>query len=293
MLPKELLKKIRKIEIGTRRVVNETLSGQYHSVFKGRGMAFDEVRQYQAGDEIRAIDWNVTARMNDAYVKVFTEERELTVMLLVDMSGSQDFGTREKTKGEQAAELAALVAFSAISNNDRVGLVLFTDRVERFVPPKKGRKHVLRVISEVLTFKPKHRRTDVRAGLDYLNRIAKRKTVTFLISDFIADNYERPLRIAARRHDLVAIALRDPLERELPALGLALVEDPETGERMHVDLSDPSVRGAFAGEVERRRQDRKRLFSKLDIDQVEIDVGSEFVKPLVTFFRARAKRRAA
>jgi len=293
MLPKELLKKIRKIEIGTRRVVNETLSGQYHSVFKGRGMAFDEVRQYQPGDEIRAIDWNVTARMNDAYIKVFTEERELTVMLLVDVSGSQDFGTSEKTKGEQAAELAALVAFSAISNNDRVGLVLFTDHVERFVPPKKGRKHVLRVITEVLTFKPKRRRTDLRAGLDYLNRIAKRKTVTFLISDFIADSYERPLRIAARRHDLVAIALRDPLERELPALGVALVEDPETGERLHVDLSDPAVRGAFAGEVERRRIDRKKLFNKLDIDQVEIDVGSEFVKPLVAFFRARAKRRAA
>lgn len=293
MLPKEILKKIRKIEISTRRVVNETLSGQYHSVFKGRGMAFDEVRQYQPGDEIRAIDWNVTARMNDAYVKVFTEERELTVMLLVDLSGSQDFGTREKTKGEQAAELAALVAFSAISNNDRVGLILFTDRVERFVPPKKGRKHALRVISDVLTYRPQHRRTDLKAGLDYLNRVNKRKTVCFLISDFIADGFESPLRIAARRHDLIAIALRDPLEKELPAAGVALVEDPETGERLHVDLSDPAVRGAFATEVERRRVERKRLFSKLDMDQVEITVGDEFVKPLVAFFRARAKRQAA
>jgi uncharacterized protein (DUF58 family) len=293
MLPKDVLKKIRKIEISTRRVVNETLSGQYHSVFKGRGMAFDEVRQYQPGDEIRAIDWNVTARMNDAYVKVFTEERELTVMLLVDLSGSQDFGTREKTKGEQAAELAALVAFSAISNNDRVGLILFTDRVERFVPPKKGRKHALRVISDVLTFKPAHRRTDLRAGLDYLNQVNKRKTVCFLVSDFIADGYERALRVAARRHDLIAIALRDPLERELPPLGLALVEDPETGERLHVDLSDPSVRGAFAQEIERRRSERKKLFSKLDMDQVEITVGDEFVKPLVAFFRMRAKRQAA
>jgi uncharacterized protein (DUF58 family) len=293
MLPKELLKKIRKIEISTRRVVNETLSGQYHSVFKGRGMAFDEVRQYQPGDEIRAIDWNVTARMNDAYVKVFTEERELTVMLVVDVSGSQDFGTREKTKGEQAAELAALVAFSAISNNDRVGLVMFSDRVEKFVPPKKGRKHVLRVISEVLTYKPKHKRTDLRAGLDYLNRIAKRKTVAFLISDFIADQYERALRVTARKHDLIAVTLRDPLERELPALGIAMVEDPETGERLHVDLSDPGVRGAFATEIERRRLERKKLFDKLDVDQIEITVGQEFVKPLVTFFRARAKRRAA
>jgi len=293
MLPKELLKKIRKIEISTRRVVNETLSGQYHSVFKGRGMAFDEVRQYQPGDEIRAIDWNVTARMNDAYVKVFTEERELTVMLVVDLSGSQDFGTREKTKGEQAAELAALVAFSAISNNDRVGLVIFTDQVEKFVPPKKGRKHVLRVISEVLTFKPKRRGTDLRAGLDFLNRIAKRKTVTFLVSDFISDNYERALRVAARKHDLIALSLRDPLERELPALGIALVEDPETGEKLHVDLSDPAVRGAFASEVERRRLERKKLFNKLDMDAIEITAGEEFVKPLVTFFRARAKRRAA
>jgi len=293
MLPKELLKKIRKIEISTRRVVNDTLSGQYHSVFKGRGMAFDEVRQYQAGDEIRAIDWNVTARMNDAYVKVFTEERELTVMLLVDVSGSQDFGTLEKTKAEQAAELAALVAFSAISNNDRVGLVMFSDRVEKLVPPKKGRKHVLRVISEVLTFKPKHKGTDLRAGLDYLNRIAKRKTVCFLISDFIADEYEAPLRVAARKHDLIAMVLRDPLEKELPPLGIALVEDPETGERHHVDLSDPAVRGAFAGEAERRNQDRRRLFKKLDMDQVEIEVGREFVRPLVAFFRARSKRRAA
>jgi uncharacterized protein (DUF58 family) len=189
--------------------------------------------------------------------------------------------------------VAAVVAFSAISNNDRVGLILFTDRVERFVPPKKGRKHALRVISDVLTFKPAHRRTDLRAGLDYLNQVNKRKTVCFLVSDFIADGYERALRVAARRHDLIAIALRDPLERELPPLGLALVEDPETGERLHVDLSDPGVRGAFAREIERRRGERKKLFSKLDMDQVEITVGDEFVKPLVAFFRMRAKRQAA
>jgi uncharacterized protein (DUF58 family) len=293
MLPKELIKKIRKIEISTRRVVNETLSGQYHSVFKGRGMAFDEVRQYQPGDEIRAIDWNVTARMNDAYVKVFVEERELTVMLLVDLSASQDFGTRDKTKGEQAAELAALLAFSAISNNDRVGLILFTDRIERFVPPKKGRKHALRVISDVLTYKPQGKRTDLRVGLDYLNRITKRRSVCFLISDFIADKYEQPLRIAARRHDLIAVSLRDQLEAGLWPLGIALVEDPETGERMHVDLSDPFVRKAFSDEVQRRRDERKRLFSRLDMDQVEVTVGDEYVKPLVAFFRARAKRRAA
>ena len=293
MLPKELIKRIRKIEISTRRVVNDTLSGQYHSVFKGRGMAFDEVRQYQPGDDIRAIDWNVTARMSDPYVKVFTEERELTVLLLVDLSSSHDFGTADKTKGEQAAELAALIAFSAVSNNDRVGLLLFTDQVERFVPPKKGRKHVLRVITDVLTYRPKSRGTDLGAGLEYLNKIQKRRAVVFLVSDFIADQYEKPLRIAARRHDLIAVSLRDKLERAVPALGIALVEDPETGERMHVDLSDPWVRQTFREEIVRRSEARKKLFSKLDMDQVEVTVGDEYVKPLVAFFRARAKRQAA
>ncbi len=293
MLPKELIQRIRKIEISTRRVVNDTLSGQYHSVFKGRGMAFDEVRQYQPGDDIRAIDWNVTARMNDPYVKVFTEERELTVLLLVDLSASNDFGTADKTKGEQAAELAALLAFSAVSNNDRVGLLLFTDRVELFVPPKKGRKHVLRVITDVLTYKPKGRGTKLGVGLEYLNKIAKRRAVVFLVSDFIADDFEKPLRIAARRHDLIAVSLRDKLERQVPPLGIALVEDPETGERMHVDLSDPWVRQTFREEVARRNEARQKLFSKLDMDQVEVTVGDEYVKPLVAFFRARAKRQAA
>jgi uncharacterized protein (DUF58 family) len=293
MLPKELIKRIRKIEISTRRVVNDTLSGQYHSVFKGRGMAFDEVRQYQAGDDIRAIDWNVTARMNDPYVKVFTEERELTVLLLVDLSASHDFGTADKTKGEQAAELAALIAFSAVSNNDRVGLLLFSDQVERFVPPKKGRKHVLRVITDVLTYRAKSRGTDLGVGLEYLNKIQKRRAVVFLVSDFIADQYEKPLRIAARRHDLIAVSLRDKLEREVPGLGIALIEDPETGERLHVDLSDPWVRQTFREEIARRSEARKKLFSKLDMDQVEVTVGDEYVKPLVAFFRARAKRQAA
>jgi uncharacterized protein (DUF58 family) len=293
MLPKELLKKIRAIEIRTRRVVTETLAGQYHSVFKGRGMTFDEVRQYQAGDEIRVIDWNVTARMNDAYVKVFVEERELTVMLLVDLSASNDFGTRDKTKAEQAAELAALLAFSAIGNNDRVGLILFTDRIERFVPPKKGRKHVLRIISDVLTFQPKGKATDIGKGLEYLNQVTKRKAVVFLLSDFLADGFEKPLRIAARKHDLIAISLRDRLESKLPALGMTLIEDPETGERMYVDLADPSVRRAFEAEMAAEREAQKRLFSKLDMDQIDVTAGEEYIKPLVAFFRARSKRRAA
>ena len=293
MLPKELLKKLRKIEITTRRVVNETLAGQYHSVFKGRGMTFDEVRLYQAGDDIRTIDWNVTARMNEAYIKVYTEERELTVMLLVDLSASQDFGSRDQTKGEIAAELAALVAFSAITNNDRVGLILFTDRIERFVPPKKGRKHVMRLITEILTAKPQGTGTDLAGALDHLMQVHKRRAVAFLISDFIADRYEHSLRIAARRHDLIPVALRDPLEEGIPPAGIAMVEDPETGERMRIDFSDPRVRGYFKDVVRQRTNERSRLFSRLSMDFVEVKTGDQYVKAMVAFFRARARRRSA
>jgi uncharacterized protein (DUF58 family) len=293
MLPKELIKKLRKIEITTRRVVNETLAGQYHSVFKGRGMTFEEVRLYQPGDDIRAIDWNVTARMNDPYIKIYAEERELTVMLLVDMSASQDFGSRQKTKGETAAEIAALLAFSTIENNDRVGLILFTDRIEKLVPPKKGRKHVMRLITEIMSFRPQGRRTDLGAGLQHLMRVSKRRCVAFLLSDFIDDRFEEPLRIAARRHDVIPIALRDPLEEAIPPAGIVLVEDPETGERMRVDFSSAKVRGHFANLVSARRQERGRLFRRLSMDFVELRADEEYTKPLVTFFRARAKRLAA
>ena len=293
MLTKELIKKLRKIEITTRRVVNETLAGEYHSRFRGRGMTFEEVRPYQPGDDIRSIDWNVTARMNDAYVKVYAEERELTVMLLVDLSASQDFGSRDKTKGEIAAEVAALLAFSAITNNDRVGLILFTDRVERFVPPKKGRKHVMRLITEILNARPEHKKTDLNSGLQHLMKVAKRRCVAFLVSDFIADNYEHSLRIAARRHDLVPISLRDPMEESLPEAGIAVVQDSETGERMRVDFGSPRVRAHFAQLVKSRREERSRLFRKLSIDFVELKAGEEYVKSLVTFFHARARKVAA
>jgi uncharacterized protein (DUF58 family) len=293
MVTKELIKKLRKIEITTRRVVNETLAGEYHSVFRGRGMTFEEVRPYQAGDDIRSIDWNVTARMNDAYVKIYAEERELTVMLLVDLSSSQDFGSREKTKGEMAAEIAALLAFSAITNNDRVGLILFTDRVERFVPPKKGRKHVMRLITEILNARPSSRGTDLNAGIQHLMHVAKRRCVAFLVSDFIATNYEHSIRVASRRHDLVPITLRDPLEDALPDGGIALIEDPESGERLRVDFSSPAVREHFSLLASRRREERTRLFRKLSIDFVELKAGEEFVKSLVTFFHARARRLAA
>src|SRR5688572_20102986 len=231
MIPRELLKKIRKIEIYTSKLVNDRLAGQYQSVFKGRGMAFSEVRQYLPGDDVRLIDWNVSARMNEPYVKLFVEEREMTVMLLIDMSASGLFGSIAQSKREVAAEVAALVAFSAIKNNDRVGLIIFTDQVERFVPPKKGKKHVLRVISEILTYEPRSPRTNLGVGLDFLGRIARRRAVAFMVSDFLASpaQYERSLRITARRHDLVPVTVTDPLEEAFPDVGLLELEDPETG----------------------------------------------------------------
>lgn len=292
MLRNEMLKKLRRIEITTRRVVTETLAGQYHSVFKGRGMTFDEVRLYQPGDDIRLIDWNVTARMNEAYVKVFTEERELTVMLLVDLSASQDFGSQQKAKGEIAAEIAALLAFSAISNNDRVGLIIFSDRVHKFVPPKKGRKHVMRLITEILTARPQGG-TDLNVGLQHLMHVYKRRCVAFLISDFIADGYEHSLRVVARKHDLIPVSLRDPMEEALPPEGIALIEDPETGQRLRVDFSAPAVRGYFMNLMNGRRAERSRLFRKLKMDAVDVSSGEEYVKPLVAFFRARSRRIAA
>src|SRR5262245_34188947 len=269
-IPRELLKKIRKIEIHTARLVNQQLAGHYQSVFKGRGMAFSEVRQYQAGDDVRFIDWNVSARMNEPYVKLFTEEREMTVVLLVDMSASGLFGSLSQSKREVAAEVAALVAFSAIKNNDRVGLIIFTDRVERFVPPKKGKKHVLRVITELLTYTPESRATDLRAGLDFLGRVAKRKRVAFLISDFLpgagkdALGFEQALRVAVRRHDLVPITITDPLEEALPALGFVLLEDPETGELVEFD-SYGRGRRDDAGRVRRARAEREQLFKRLKL----------------------------
>lgn len=293
MLTKELIRRIRRLEITTRRVVSAVLSGQYHSVFKGRGMAFSEVRQYYPGDEVRTIDWNVTARMNEAYVKVFTEERELTVMLLVDVSASQTFGSKERNKAEIAAEVAAQVAFSAIANNDRVGLILFSDRIEKVVPPRKGRSHVLRLITDILTFVPHGRGTSLEAGLTYLSHVAKRRTVTFLVSDFLAGRYEKALRIVARKHDLVPVVLVDPLEEQFPKLGVVDLEDAETGDRVTVDTSDPRVRGRFAKLMAQRREERSQLFKKLDLDSVELKAHEEYGAALQRFFRVRARRQAA
>jgi uncharacterized protein (DUF58 family) len=293
MLPKDLIKRIRRLEISTRKVVSDMLAGQYHSVFKGRGMAFSEVRQYQPGDEIRIIDWNVTARMNETYVKVFTEERELTVLLVVDVSASEEFGSSGRSKAEIAAEVAAQIAFSAIANNDRVGLVLFSDRIEKVIPPKKGRKHVLRVVSDILSFRPIGRATDLTVGLNYLSRLWKRKAVTFLISDFLAAGFEASLRIVSRKHDLVPVVISDPLEQQFPRVGLVEMEDPETGIRAVVDTSDQRVRQAFSAAMLARRAERQRLFKKLELDHVELLAGEEYVIALARFFRARARRMAA
>ena len=293
MLPKELIRRIRRLEITTRMVVSQLLAGQYHSVFKGRGMAFSEVRPYQPGDEVRTIDWNVTARMNEAYVKVFSEERELTVVLLVDVSASHEFGSKERAKAEVAAEVAAMVAFSALANNDRVGLILFSDRVEKVVPPRKGRKHALRLISDILSTRPAGKGTRLDVGLDWLQKVVTRRAVTFLISDFQAEGYEKSLRLASRKHDLVPVVLRDPLEDAFPKLGLVDFEDPETLERVLVDTRDARVRGRFEKAMAERRLARTRAFRKLKLDSVELLAGEDYATSLQRFFKARARRMAA
>jgi uncharacterized protein (DUF58 family) len=289
MIPRELLKKIRKIEIYTSRLVNNQLAGRYHSVFKGRGMAFSEVRQYYPGDEIRAIDWNVSARMNEPHVKLFTEERDRTVVLLVDMSASGLFGSRTQAKREVAAEVAALVAFSAIKNDDRVGLIVFTDKVERFVPPKKGKKHVLRVIREILTFEPASPRTHLGVGLEFLGKITRRKSVAFLVSDFLAYGWERPLRMASRRHDVVPVVITDPMEEELPKVGLVTFEDVETGMVLEFDSSGPEA-AEYARYAAQLRQAREETLRRLKMDFVNVRTDRPYVDALVQFFRARARR---
>jgi uncharacterized protein (DUF58 family) len=288
-IPRELLKKIRKIEIFTSKLVNDQLAGQYQSVFKGRGMAFSEVRQYQPGDDVRLIDWNVSARMNEPYLKIFVEEREMTVILLVDMSASGLFGSRLQSKREVAAEVAALVAFSAIKNNDRVGLIIFTDEVELFVPPKKGKKHVLRVISEILTFTPRSPRTDLRTGIDFLGKIARRRAVGFLVSDFLAEGWHQALRVAARKHDLVPVVIADPMEEGLPDVGLITVEDLESGAVLEFDTGGPEAR-AYVELVKRRAGERAALLRRMSLESVNVHTDKPYVDALVAFFRAREKR---
>lgn len=293
MLPRELIRKIKRIEIYTNRLVADQLAGQYVSVFKGRGMAFDEVRQYLPGDDVRLIDWNVSARMNDVYIKLFVEERELTVVLLVDLSASGRFGTRSDSKQEVMAELAAAIAFSAIKNNDRVGLILFSDRIEKYIPPKKGRKHVLRVVMEILGARPKGRGTDITQALDYLNKVTRHRSVAFLISDFIADSYDKAIKVAVAKHDLIPICVTDPLEETLPEVGTTLVEDLETGQLALIDTDDPGVRKRYEHRVSVLRSDRERLWRRLRMDFINVRTDApdrHYEQALVRFFRLRAKR---
>ncbi|MGZ3422387.1 MAG: DUF58 domain-containing protein [Polyangiales bacterium] len=307
MIPKELLQALRQIEIHTSRLATDALVGNYASVFRGQGIAFREVRPYQIGDDVRRIDWNVSARMGEPFVKLFTEEREMTVMLLVDVSASQRFGTATKTKGRLAAEIAALLAFSAIKGGDRVGLVMVSDRVERVVPPRKGEKHVLRVTREVLATEPSGRATDLAVGLEALTRMAKRRSVAFVISDFFVSpgshsaaeagfsqrraRFERALGLAAAKHDLIAVELVDPRDDELPDVGLATLEDLENGEEVLVDTSDPRVRRAYAAAAKGRRKTIRDLFRRLAIDSVTVRTDGSYVKPIRDLFGRRARRK--
>jgi uncharacterized protein (DUF58 family) len=290
MLPREIIRQIRRLQLQARRAVEDLLGGEYHSVFKGTGIAFEEVREYQPGDDIRTIDWNVTARMGHPFIKRFVEERELTVMLAIDCSGSNQFGTQAQQKREVAAELAAVIAFSAISNNDKVGLIQFTDRVERFVPPRKGTRHVLRLIRDVLFYQPQYRATSLREGLDYLNKILHRRTIVFLLSDFLDRDFERSFKRTGRRHDLIAIRMTDPREEELPAVGLLELEDAETGERVLLDTGSRSVRTAFAESARARREELRQLARLSRVDLVEVSTDGGHLDALIRFFKLRERR---
>lgn len=290
MLTKELLKQVRQIEIRTKGLVNQVFSGEYHSVFKGRGMEFSEVREYQYGDDIRNIDWNVTARFGHPYIKIFEEERELTVMLMVDLSGSLMFGSVSKTKQRIAAELSAILAFSALKNNDKVGLILFTDKIEKFVPPRKGKKHVLRIIREVLSFEPEGKSTNIRGALEYMNNAIKKKSIAFLISDFMDEGYEKILRIVGRKHDLIGIVLDDRREKEIPNIGLVKLVDAETGAERWIDTSNRRVRERMKFDRKEREKLRNSIFVKSRLDKIEVTTGSNYIQPLVQFFRRREKR---
>jgi uncharacterized protein (DUF58 family) len=290
MLPKEVIRKIRRIQITTSRLVNESLAGEYHSVFKGRGMEFDEVRAYQHGDDIRTIDWNVTSRTGHPYVKRYVEERELTVMLLIDASASGLFGSSGKVKGEVAAEISALLAFSAIKNNDRVGAMLFTDRIEKFIPARRGSTHVLRVIREVLYHKPEGRGTSVQKALEHLNLVVRKRAVVFLISDLLDQGFEQPLKIANRRHDVVILQIVDPREQELPDVGIVELRDAETGEIVEVDTGIKQIREAYAANWARDRERLTKLFQSQRMDHVLIDVARPYDMPLVRFFEERARK---
>ena len=317
MIPKELAKKIRYIQIYTSKAVNDTLAGEYESVFKGRGMEFEEVRGYQVGDDVRNIDWNVTARTGEPYVKIFKEERELTVLFLVDLSASGSFGSVNRLKNEVAAEICALLAFSAIKNNDKVGLIIFTDHVEKFIPAAKGTTHVLRIIRELLSFRkaisyraekksrfdfffrgvpdltPTRSGTDIGAAIDYTGRVTNKKSVLFLVSDFLQDGYENKIRVLAKRHDLIAISIADPREISMPDCGLVQLEDAETGEMLLIDTGSDSFRKEYEKLNSQRLDKLRRLFRSMDVDHIEVRTDRDYLHDLIRFFKVRERRSAA
>lgn len=293
MLSKELIKKIRQIQIRTSHQVTEVMAGEYKSAFKGRGVEFEEVREYQPGDDIRTIDWNVTARMGHPYVKRYVEERELTVMLVVDASSSGTFGSIQRTKNEVAAEIAALLAYSAIRSNDRVGLIIFTDQIEKYVPPKKGRSHVLRVIREILYFaKPEHGATNIGAALEYLRRVCPRRSVVFVISDFLSQDYLGTMRLVARKHDVIPVTITDPRERELPDVGFLELMDAETGERILVDTHDERVRRAFSYLWRKESEERTQEFRRMRVRPIDVRTEESYVDALVRYFKERERAKA-
>ncbi|OGW76024.1 MAG: hypothetical protein A2Z72_02040 [Omnitrophica bacterium RBG_13_46_9] len=291
MIPKDVFKKIRRIQITTSRMVTDVFAGRYQSVFKGRGMEFYEVREYQPGDEIRSIDWNVTARMGHPYIKKFIEERELSVMLLLDGSMSCYFGAVGQLKIKLAAELCSVLAFSAIQNNDKVGLIIFTDRIEKFIPPRKGLRHVLRVIREALYYRPAGKGTDIASCLEYMNRITKRRTISFIISDFFDKGFKKILSTVNKKHDMVAVTITDPREIALPDVGIIKLNDAETGERFVIDTSDPGFREQYTKDAFRRMEDRKRLLRSINVDTIDIRTDIPYTKELIRFFRTRERRR--
>jgi uncharacterized protein (DUF58 family) len=290
MLTKDLLKKVRQIEIRTKGLVNQVFSGEYHSVFKGRGMAFSEVREYQVGDEIRNIDWNVTARFGHPFIKIFEEERELTVMLLVDLSGSLSFGSKKQTKQQIAAELSAIFAFSALKNNDKVGMILFSDKIEKFIPPKKSKSHTLRIIREVLSFEPSGKGTNIKLALEFMSKTVKRRSIVFLLSDFNDTGFDQTLNIASKRHDLVPIILSDEREEMIPKIGLINFTDPESGKNILIDSSSSDFQNWYKNKKTSILHERKTIFTKCKLDSISINTKEPYIKPLVNFFKARERR---
>ena len=290
MSTSELLKKVRKIEIKTKGLSNHIFSGEYQTAFKGKGMAFSEVRGYQAGDDVRSIDWNVTARYNNPFVKVFEEEREMTVMLLIDISGSSDFGTQTQLKREVATEIAAVLSFSAINNNDKIGVIFFSDKIEKFIPPKKGKSHILRIIRELITFKSENKKTNLEEALIYFNNVIKKRSVCFILSDFMDNNFDKSLKIARKKHDIIALRIHDEREEQLVDVGLIKLEDTETGDLKWVDTSSKNIRKEFRKNYLIFEENLKKTLQHSAVDHINIKTGKDYVKPLINFFKNRRRK---